>query len=169
MKKLLKGIVGVASCCLLFSYNGWGVKAEEPTAETLAVSGEYARAYTFNGYSSWTSYPYSESSAYSWIISTADKGYVKDGSSNGALLGVVLNDTTIDFSYSYLIQRGSTGSKVKAVQSTLNCLGYNAGPVDGIFGSQTVSAVKSFQRDHGLVVDGIVGKNTYYYLSFAKK
>lgn len=161
-------MVGVAVCSLLFSYNMNGVSAAGLTEESLASSSKYSRAYTCTASSSWTSYPYTESYAYSWIKSTGEKGYVKEGSSSGSLLGVVLNDTHIDFSYSYLIKRGSTGSKVSAVQKTLNCLGYNAGTVDGIFGSQTESAVKSFQRNHGLSADGIVGKNTYYYLSFAR-
>ena len=39
-------------------------------------------------------------------------------------------------------------------------LGYYNGAIDGIFGSQTIQAVKNFQRDYGLTVDGIVGRNT---------
>ena len=33
--------------------------------------------------------------------------------------------------------------------------------VDGSFGDETEKAIKKFQSDHGLVVDGIVGKNTW--------
>jgi len=45
-------------------------------------------------------------------------------------------------------------------QSVLNILGYNPGPIDGKFGPQTEKAIKEFQADHGLVADGIWGKNT---------
>jgi len=56
---------------------------------------------------------------------------------------------------------GSRGPNVKLIQSLLNRIGYNAGPVDGIFGPQTQAAVIAFQRDNGLVPDGIVGPATW--------
>ncbi|HZK71866.1 MAG TPA: L,D-transpeptidase family protein [Clostridia bacterium] len=40
-------------------------------------------------------------------------------------------------------------------------LGYNPGPIDGIFGSKTETAVRTFQIAKGLVMDGIVGNNTW--------
>lgn len=63
--------------------------------------------------------------------------------------------------YSGLVMFGMTGSNVKAVQEKLNSFGYNAGPVDGIFGPKTLQAVKSFQAAKGLAVDGIVGIQTW--------
>ncbi|MBQ7885062.1 MAG: spore cortex-lytic enzyme [Clostridia bacterium] len=54
----------------------------------------------------------------------------------------------------------ATVSENKQVQQKLKDLGYYNGAVDGIFGAKTVQAVKNFQRDYGLTVDGIVGKNT---------
>ncbi|MGI6778922.1 MAG: M14 family metallopeptidase [Acetivibrionales bacterium] len=56
---------------------------------------------------------------------------------------------------------GSTGPNVKLIQSLLARIGYNPGPVDGIFGEQTRQAVIQFQRDNGLIPDGIVGPNTW--------
>lgn len=56
---------------------------------------------------------------------------------------------------------GSTGPNVKLIQSLLNQIGYNAGTVDGIFGPQTQQAVIAFQRNNGLVPDGIVGPATW--------
>ncbi|MBC9785204.1 peptidoglycan-binding protein [Heliobacterium chlorum] len=56
---------------------------------------------------------------------------------------------------------GSTGPFVKLVQSLLNRIGYNAGPVDGILGDQTFQAVIAFQADSGLVPDGVVGPDTW--------
>jgi len=63
------------------------------------------------------------------------------------------------------LSRGSTGPDVKLVQSLLNKIGYNAGPIDGIFGSNTQQAVIAFQRDNNLVPDGIVGPATWSVFS----
>jgi peptidoglycan hydrolase-like protein with peptidoglycan-binding domain len=52
------------------------------------------------------------------------------------------------------------GEDVRALQLDLNALGYACGTADGIFGPKTSAAVVAFQRDHGLEVDGIVGKQT---------
>lgn len=59
------------------------------------------------------------------------------------------------------LKYGSKGHCVGWVQRRLNQLGFNAGPVDCIFGSQTDSAVRAFQRSKGLVVDGVVGPQTW--------
>lgn len=59
------------------------------------------------------------------------------------------------------VSLGSTGPDVQQVQSLLNRIGYNAGPVDGYFGQQTRLAVMSFQRDSGLYPDGVVGPATW--------
>ena len=61
---------------------------------------------------------------------------------------------------STVYKRGSTGATVRTIQTKLKNWGYYTGSVDGIYGSQTVSAVKYFQRKNGLSVDGIVGKDT---------
>lgn len=59
-----------------------------------------------------------------------------------------------------LSQYGSTGSEVRQIQTKLKNWGYYTGEVDGIFGSKTLSAVRSFQQKNGLTVDGIVGPKT---------
>lgn len=59
-----------------------------------------------------------------------------------------------------LLSFRSTGSDVVELQTELNYLGYNAGIVDGIFGSNTQSAVKAFQSAQTLSSDGIVGPIT---------
>ena len=59
-----------------------------------------------------------------------------------------------------LSKYGSRGSEVTQIQTKLKRWGYYRGNIDGIYGSQTVSAVKYFQRKNGLTVDGIAGKNT---------
>ncbi len=55
---------------------------------------------------------------------------------------------------------GSSGNEVKQIQSKLKSWGYYNGSVDGIYGTQTVNAVKYFQRKNGLTVDGIAGNAT---------
>jgi peptidoglycan hydrolase-like protein with peptidoglycan-binding domain len=60
-----------------------------------------------------------------------------------------------------LLKKGSTGDAVRQLQQALKDLGYDPGDVDGQFGSNTESAVKAFQRDRGLTVDGIVGDITW--------
>ena len=58
------------------------------------------------------------------------------------------------------ISYGSRGDTVKKIQQRLKQWGYYTGSVDGIFGSGTLAAVKSFQSKNGLKADGIVGKQT---------
>lgn len=59
-----------------------------------------------------------------------------------------------------LSKYGSRGEEVRQIQTKLKRWGYYSGNVDGIYGSGTLSAVKSFQKKNGLKVDGIAGKNT---------
>lgn len=59
-----------------------------------------------------------------------------------------------------LSKYGSRGSEVTQIQTKLKRWGYYSGSVDGIYGSQTLAAVKYFQRKNGLTVDGIAGTKT---------
>lgn len=59
-----------------------------------------------------------------------------------------------------LSKYGSRGEEVKTIQTKLKRWGYYKGNVDGIYGSQTLEAVKYFQRKNGLTVDGIAGTKT---------
>ena len=60
------------------------------------------------------------------------------------------------------LKQGSSGSDVKKLQQTLIEKGYDVGGTgaDGVFGKNTLAAVKQYQKDNGLAVDGIAGKNT---------
>lgn len=60
------------------------------------------------------------------------------------------------------LSKGSSGTAVSQLQTALQTLGYDIGPsgVDGIFGSDTDAAVRAFQQQNGLAVDGIVGVET---------
>ena len=59
-----------------------------------------------------------------------------------------------------LSKYGSRGAEVTQIQTKLKRWGYYKGNVDGIYGAQTVEAVKYFQRKNGLSADGIAGKRT---------
>lgn len=59
-----------------------------------------------------------------------------------------------------LLRSGSQGNFVYLLQFILNQYGYNLS-VDGIFGSNTLNAVRDFQRNNSLSVDGLVGTNTW--------
>ncbi len=61
------------------------------------------------------------------------------------------------------LRKGSKGDAVRELQTMLLKLGYDLGPcgIDGDFGKSTDAAVRSFQSDHWLTVDGVVGKNTW--------
>lgn len=58
------------------------------------------------------------------------------------------------------IIKGDTKENVRMVQQRLADLGYYKIKVDGIWGPKTNDAVKRFQKDYGLVADGIVGSAT---------
>lgn len=57
------------------------------------------------------------------------------------------------------------GDDVAELQRRLSALGFDPGGVDGIFGDQTVVALAEFQRNVGLVPDGICGPSTLNELS----
>ena len=61
---------------------------------------------------------------------------------------------------SYASVYALTTSQNKEVQQKLKNLGYYKGAIDGIIGNQSKTAIKNFQRDYGLTVDGIVGPQT---------
>jgi len=53
------------------------------------------------------------------------------------------------------------GDDVVELQNNLRAAGFANLKADGVFGNNTVSAIKTFQEKNGLVVDGIVGKITW--------
>ena len=65
---------------------------------------------------------------------------------------------------SKILKLGSKGQDVVDLQTKLQKLGYPLKDIDGDFGLETENAVKLFQRDKGLTVDGIVGKGTFEVL-----
>jgi len=61
------------------------------------------------------------------------------------------------------------GDDVASLQSQLSEMGFNCGRVDGIFGSETESAVKEFQKSVGVKVDGRCGPATIMSMMRLKK
>lgn len=64
-----------------------------------------------------------------------------------------------------LLREGSRGAYVQLLQSLLESNLIPTSGIDGIFGNNTLSAVRTFQQEKGLVVDGIVGNNTWTALT----
>lgn len=76
--------------------------------------------------------------------------------------GQSMSYTKINIPYqNKLLKLGTKDYLVGVLQFKLNQLGYNAGTVDGIFGNNTLIAVKNFQTAKRLEADGKVGKNTW--------
>lgn len=67
------------------------------------------------------------------------------------------------------LRRGSTGAYVKLAQAELINRGYDLGSygADGKFGKMTEAAVRQFQADRGLTVDGVIGPATWEELDAA--
>lgn len=59
---------------------------------------------------------------------------------------------------------GNSGNAVRIMQGILYCRGFNLNNVDGIFGSETTTAVTAFQFKKGIIADGLAGQNTMYTL-----
>lgn len=60
-----------------------------------------------------------------------------------------------------MLQAGAMGEITRILQTRLTNLSYSTNGIDGMFGQNTKKAVMQFQAKNGLVVDGIVGKNTW--------
>ncbi|HSG79311.1 MAG TPA: peptidoglycan-binding protein [Acidimicrobiia bacterium] len=58
------------------------------------------------------------------------------------------------------LRPGDRNEAVRELQADLNEAGYDAGTPDGAYGTKTTEAVRAFQRDQGLYVDGKAGANT---------
>lgn len=82
------------------------------------------------------------------------------------------NIQDIQASYPGVLRIGSSGQEVREMQEFLNAIAINYPaipvifPVDGIFNESTEAAVRVFQRQFNLTVDGIIGKATWYKISY---
>ena len=60
-----------------------------------------------------------------------------------------------------VLKRGASGTAVRQLQAALKEAGHDPGPIDGDFGAATEAAVRAFQQEKGIAVDGIVGDITW--------
>jgi len=58
------------------------------------------------------------------------------------------------------LKQGSSGPAVRKLQKKLKKLGFNPGPLDGVFGRKTRAALIRFQKSRGLIADGIASPQT---------
>lgn len=78
--------------------------------------------------------------------------------------GAIFIPVQNNFTQKEIVIEAGTLAENKAVQQRLKDLGYYTGPIDGYLGGNTIPAIKAFQSDYGLVVDGIVGPKTLQLL-----
>ena len=71
-------------------------------------------------------------------------------------------------SHPSILRPGSQGSDVERLQQDLSALGYEV-EINGNFDENTEAAVKKFQQQHNLGVDGVVGEQIGKQLGMALK
>lgn len=117
--------------------------------KTATTAKQYAEMLKADGYATSSSYV-------NTLVSTVNKyGLTKY---DGEVASVVTENTRP------VLKKGSRGEAVRALQTYLNLNGYQCGTADGIFGAKTEKAVKAWQKDHGLVPDGIIGVKSWKVL-----
>ncbi|HIZ17393.1 MAG TPA: spore cortex-lytic enzyme [Firmicutes bacterium] len=84
------------------------------------------------------------------------------------LLNILIIVFISDGGASALSKMGSRGDEVVQIQQKLKDMGYYQGNVDGMYGYQTMNAVKEFQSDNSLSVDGIAGTQTLQALGITE-
>ena len=68
-----------------------------------------------------------------------------------------------------VLRKGSTDPAVRDLQQAMKALGHDPGPIDGVFGNATESAVKAFQQEREIPADGVVGKVTWINIDEADR
>ena len=93
-----------------------------------------------------------------------DHQLTADGMAGPSTLAKLYDDSDDNYP---VLKQGSSGSKVKELQTKLIALGYSCGKTgaDGSFGPGTYQAVVNFQKINHLSPDGIVGQNTWEVLN----
>lgn len=122
-----------------------------------------------------TSSNFSSSGSFNFVPSTPGtymiRVYGKDGISTNSYDSMKQFTLSINSKPLYLstlpLSYGMTSNDVTALQNALIKLGYGLSRATGYFGSQTKSAVISFQSSRGLTADGVVGNMTYRALNDA--
>lgn len=78
------------------------------------------------------------------------------GAAAGGLTGGLTDASTINLGDPIWAtdSRDANAAAVSRVQAALSRLGYDPGPVDGVYGPKTEQAIRLYQRNHGLREDG---------------
>lgn len=76
------------------------------------------------------------------------------------LCGISTTNVSTQAFTNQVIQKGAVGEDVIELQSRLQYIGFYTGKIDGVFGWGTYWAVRNFQDEFGLEVDGLVGQKT---------
>ncbi|MBP1932842.1 spore cortex-lytic enzyme [Ammoniphilus resinae] len=77
--------------------------------------------------------------------------------------------TTEDVFSKQIVKKGAQGGDVWELQGRLKFLGFYTGDIDGVFGTRTYRALRNFQYEFGLKVDGVLGPKTKLKLWKATK
>jgi murein L,D-transpeptidase YcbB/YkuD len=94
------------------------------------------------------------------VITTSKKSFTSIAAANGYKVSGEASVPVTAVPSSTILKKGMKGTEVKKLQQTLTNKGYSTKGIDGIFGAATESAVKKFQKDKKLTVDGVVGPAT---------
>ena len=78
------------------------------------------------------------------------------GAAAGGLTGALTSEDTVNLGDPIWASNTAqaNGAAVSQIQAGLTELGYDPGPIDGAMGSQTSAAIRAYQRDNKLLVDG---------------
>ena len=78
------------------------------------------------------------------------------GAAAGGLTGALTKDDVINLGDPIWATKDKPANKsaVARVQAGLQKLGYDPGSIDGVMGGKTETAIRAYQSDHGLLVDG---------------
>jgi len=114
---------------------------------------------------------YGQGTAEAVKLFQAQHGLVDDGVAGEATLSQVYASTAQTFvptptptAAASLLKKGDSGEAVREMQQRLKDLGYYNGAVDGAFGGGTEEAVRLFQSQGGLEVDGVAAQKTFALL-----
>ncbi len=95
------------------------------------------------------------------VVGTSGNWYkVTYGKYTGYVYKTYVKITKTSSSSSGALEKGSSGSAVRDLQTKLKTLGFYNATVDGAFGDTTEKAVKAFQKKYGLTQDGVAGTAT---------
>ena len=83
---------------------------------------------------------------------------------NALIIGLIQSSPSASAA---IYKRGAQGEVVKQIQQKLKAAGLYNGNIDGIYGSGTENGVRTYQKNNGLKVDGIVGPETLRSMGIA--